>query len=120
MNMVVDFLVNNYMWFLVTTIILIFALIGYLVEAKEYKKASVYGVASAQIEHNFEALAESAQNKTLNDAMMMQSVGTNNQVYMNGQVPNNMMTPNGNQNAVNMSMGANLNSQGNTFQTLGK
>lgn len=123
MNMVIDFLANNYMWFLVTTIILIFALIGYIVEAREQKNASVFGVASAQMEQNFERLAASAQNRTLSDAM--QSSIPNNQVYMNGQVPNNMTQNQAqnmmlNQNTANMSMGTNLNSQGHTFQVLGK
>lgn len=115
MNMVIDFLANNYMWFLVTTIILIFALIGYIVEAREQKNANVFGVASAQMEQNFERLAASAQNKTLNDAMISQNAMPNN--IMSQNVNQNPLM---NQNGVNMSMGTNLGSQGNTFQVLGK
>ena len=33
MNVLIDFLLNNYVWFLVISLILIFALIGYLVDA---------------------------------------------------------------------------------------
>ena len=38
MQTFIDFLVNNYLWFLVITIILIFALIGYLVDTYEKKE----------------------------------------------------------------------------------
>ena len=36
-----EFLVNNYLWFLVITVILIFALIGYLVDSKGKTKKEV-------------------------------------------------------------------------------
>lgn len=36
----VDFLVNNYLWFMVISIILIFALIGYLVDTGDTEKTS--------------------------------------------------------------------------------
>lgn len=94
MEMVVDFLVHNYMWFLVTTIILIFALIGYLVEEKEYKKASTFGNFSQDIERNFERLAMQAQNQTLGNAIMNQGnmASNQNQIYSNQpmQQPANM------------------------------
>ena len=32
-----DFLANNYLWFLVVTLILVFALIGYFVDQNEQK-----------------------------------------------------------------------------------
>ncbi len=38
MEALIDFLVNNYIWFLVITLILIFALIGYLVDTNERKE----------------------------------------------------------------------------------
>ena len=43
MDVLVDFLLNNYIWFLIISLILIFALIGYLVDSttpkiKEEKK----------------------------------------------------------------------------------
>lgn len=37
MQVFVDFLVNNYLWFLVISLILVFALIGYLVDTNEKK-----------------------------------------------------------------------------------
>ena len=38
MNVLIDFLLNNYVWFLVISLILIFALIGYLVDATTNKE----------------------------------------------------------------------------------
>lgn len=35
MEKVIDFLLNNYIWFLVISLILIFALIGYLVDSTD-------------------------------------------------------------------------------------
>lgn len=37
MQAFIDFLVNNYLWFLVISLILVFALIGYLVDTNEKK-----------------------------------------------------------------------------------
>lgn len=38
MQTIIDFLVNNYLWFLIISLILIFALIGYLVDTSERAK----------------------------------------------------------------------------------
>lgn len=38
MEAFINFLVNNYLWFLIITLILIFALIGYLVDTNERKE----------------------------------------------------------------------------------
>lgn len=35
MQMIIDFLVNNYLWFIIIAFILVFALIGYLVDTNE-------------------------------------------------------------------------------------
>ena len=35
MQTFIDFLVNNYLWFLIIALILVFALIGYLVDTSE-------------------------------------------------------------------------------------
>lgn len=35
MQILIDFLVNNYLWFIIISLILIFALIGYLVDTSE-------------------------------------------------------------------------------------
>lgn len=66
--MFVDFLANNYLWFLVITIVLIFALIGYLVDTKEQKKNGAYQADSKELEQKFEDLAASAvSNKSIQD-----------------------------------------------------
>jgi len=45
MNNLIDFILNNYIWFLVIALILIFALIGYLVDmtnnVKSKKKENI-------------------------------------------------------------------------------
>jgi len=44
MEILIDFLLNNYIWFLVISLILIFALIGYLVDMtnpQKYKKKNI-------------------------------------------------------------------------------
>ena len=38
MDILIDFLINNYIWFLVITLIIIFALIGYLVDINNPNK----------------------------------------------------------------------------------
>lgn len=37
MELILDFLVDNYLWFLIISLILVFGLIGYLVDTKEKK-----------------------------------------------------------------------------------
>ncbi len=37
MQSIIDFLVNNYLWFIIIALILVFALIGYLVDTSERK-----------------------------------------------------------------------------------
>ena len=39
MEFFIDFLVNNYIWFLVISIILLFSLIGFLVESSKVNKS---------------------------------------------------------------------------------
>ncbi len=72
MDLVIDFLVGNYMWFLVITIILIFSLIGYIVDSKEHKEVSIFD-SPQELAKNLELLAASAQNKTIGDAMRPQA-----------------------------------------------
>lgn len=38
MEILIDFLINNYLWVLIISLIVIFALIGYLVDSGESKK----------------------------------------------------------------------------------
>ncbi len=94
--MVVDFLANNYIWFLVISIILCLSLIGYLVDMKEQKKWSTYGTVSKEMEQNFEQLAAMAKNQTLNQAIQsskMPNLNQNNNIMQNQntQMPLNGM-----------------------------
>ncbi len=116
MEAVIDFLVNNYMWFLVMTIILIFALIGYLVEDHELKKSQAYGGVSKEIEQNFERLAAAAQNQTLFDAISktngMNQMNSMNQIEPNPNYVMNQPMVNANQSVINnqnQSMNSNIN-----------
>lgn len=65
MESIVTFLSDNYMWFLIITLILIFALIGYLVDVKEderfTKKVSLDKELTSKVE------AATAVNITLKD-----------------------------------------------------
>ena len=63
------FLANNYLWFLVIAIILIFALIGYFVDASEQKKGVSSIVKPKPVEKDIHDLAKSAANKSLNSAI---------------------------------------------------
>lgn len=42
MEEILDFLVNNYLWFLIISLILIFALIGYIVDSYEKKAPKLH------------------------------------------------------------------------------
>lgn len=79
-----DFLVSNYLWFLVISILLVFSLIGYLVDQSEQKKglSSIHKIREPEL--NLEELAAMAQNKSLNNAVSdamrgdMMNQGANN------------------------------------------
>lgn len=58
MQAFIDFLVNNYFWFLVISLILVFALIGYLVDTNE-KKESV-NLDNSEMENNQVNLEQSS------------------------------------------------------------
>ena len=98
-----DFLVSNYLWFLITSIILVFALIGYLVDQQEQKKGVSTINKTKLPELNMEDLASIAQNKSLNNAVTdaMRNTGVvmqNNNVIK--EVQNNVITENKVQNTV--------------------
>lgn len=120
MEAIVDFLVKNYMWFLVLTIFLVFALIGYIVELREYNKANVRGGVSKELEKSFERLAASAQNQTLGDAL---SRANQNFAPQNNQImPNNIDNQQAAMNVVNTPVNPQTNTQNvnQTFQILNK
>lgn len=65
-----DFLANNYLWFLVISIFLIFSLIGYFVDQDEQKKGISTIVGNHKKDLDIHELAEHAENKTLNNAVI--------------------------------------------------
>ncbi len=68
MQAFIDFLVNNYLWFIIVSIVLIFALIGYLVDTSE-KPTQVRKMddETPVIEGNTEAIIESdVKQETIN------------------------------------------------------
>lgn len=112
--MVVDFLANNYIWFLVITIILCLSLIGYIVDLKEQKKWNNFGNYSKDTEQNFEKLAALAQNKTLTEVVKTSEINPMNQNNISNQIQhqtsnNSMVMP-----------ALNNNSNSTSFQVLGK
>jgi len=77
----IDFLVNNYLWFLVISLILTFALIGYFVDQEEQKKGISKINVEKPVEKDIHELAASAGNKSLNTAVTDAVKNTN--VYSN-------------------------------------
>lgn len=90
------FLANNYLWFLVIAIILIFALIGYFVDASEQKKGVSSIVKQKPVEKDIHDLARSAANKSLNSAI--NDAGRN---FQNQNINQNLNTSYSNYNKVN-------------------
>lgn len=77
MGSIISFLSNNYIWFLIISLILIFALIGYLVDTKQddrfNKKIDLRKDFTRRIE------AASAMNLSMNDALKDTKKIENNQ-----------------------------------------
>lgn len=65
----IDFLANNYLWFLVVSLILLFALIGYFVDQSEQKKGVSMFQNRQEDEKDIHELAAMARGKTLNTAV---------------------------------------------------
>ena len=101
MDFIIDFLVNNYMWFLVITIFLLFALIGYIVDSKEQKDLSIFDSPQDMARH-LESLAKAAENKTIGE--VMQNVKTQSGPVANTIVENPAPVSNA---AMNGNMGGN-------------
>ena len=99
------FLANNYLWFLVIAIILIFALIGYFVDASEQKKGVSSIVKQKSVEKDIHDVAKEAANKSLNSAIydagrknVVQSQNSNmnmgtNKIYSNNNTINSIEMP---------------------------
>ena len=93
------FLANNYLWFLVIALILIFALIGYFVDASEQKKGVSSIVKQKPVEKDIHDLASKAANKSLNSAindannLNMQNQNAYSSFTNYNNIPNNIEMP---------------------------
>lgn len=72
MQAILDFLVNNYLWFLIISLILIFALIGYLVDTSEQsndlpKMKEAPDVSASAVSMNVEVLGDTEEVLSDND-----------------------------------------------------
>ena len=95
------FLANNYFWFLIIALILIFALIGYFVDASEQKKGVSSIVKEKPVEKDIRDLAKNAGNKTLNNAInnanitnMMPNLAEANNTITDTTLTNQSQMPN--------------------------
>ena len=75
-----DFLANNYFWFLVISLFLVFALVGYLVDQSEQKKGMSRINHMPEPEMDMESLAAMAQNKSMNQAVTDAARNANNTI----------------------------------------
>ncbi len=64
-----DFLVANYFWFLILSLVLVFALIGYFVDQSEQKKGVSLINKPKEEEIDISELASMAQNKSMSEAV---------------------------------------------------
>lgn len=90
-----NFLANNYLWFLVIALLLLFSLIGYFVDQSEQKKGiSKFNKQDEEID--LKSLVSRAQNKTINAVLNSSTNNFNttpqNNVIMDQQ--NNVLSHN--------------------------
>ncbi len=76
MNVILNFFVNNYLWFLIICLILIFALIGYFVDIKKDERFETKIELDKELESKL-AVAEAA-NLTLNQMMKSPQIAAQN------------------------------------------
>lgn len=81
MESIVSFLADNYIWFLVITLILVFALIGYLVDIKQDERFTKEITLDSELTRKVE-VAEAA-NISLND--MVEDTSKKEQITENTQ-----------------------------------
>ncbi len=80
MEALTDFLANNYFWFLIVSLFLVFALVGYLVDQNEQKKGMSRINHIEEPEMDMESLAAMAQNKSMNEAVTDAARNVNNTI----------------------------------------
>ena len=77
-----NFLANNYLWFLIIALLLLFSLIGYFVDKSEQKKG-ISRFNKQEEELDLKSLASMAQNKTLNYVLNSSTINPNSNVQNN-------------------------------------
>ncbi len=77
-----NFLANNYLWFLIIALLLLFSLIGYFVDQSEQKKG-ISRFNKQEEELDLKSLASMAQNKTLNYVLNSSTINPNSNVQNN-------------------------------------
>lgn len=113
-----DFLANNYLWFLVISLVLIFSLIGYFVDQAEQKKGVSMFVKEKPVEKDIHELAVNAANKSIT-AAVADAVKNGTTVTQETPVmPQNTITEMGNNNQINPTESQNTNPVG--FDVLSK
>ena len=85
MNAILNFFVDNYVWFLVICFILIFALIGYFVDTKKDERFSTKIEIDRELESKLEAAG--AANLTINE--MMKSSNSKD-IVQDEKIPNDV------------------------------
>jgi len=105
MEIILNFLVENYLWFLIISLILIFGLIGYIVDAHEkrtpklhfqdneednelYENQEVKSLKELLEENDKEEAVEELQTCGLNDAINL-NVAVDNNLDNNEELPKN-------------------------------
>ena len=76
------FLANNYLWFLIIALLLLFSLIGYFVDQSEQKKG-ISRFNKQEEELDLKSLASMAQNKTLNYVLNSSTINPNSNAQNN-------------------------------------
>lgn len=77
-----NFLANNYLWFLIIALLLLFSLIGYFVDQSEQKKG-ISRFNKQEEELDLKSLASMAQNKTLNSVLNSSTINPNSNAQNN-------------------------------------
>ena len=77
-----NFLANNYLWFLIIALLLLFSLIGYFVDQSEQKKG-ISRFNKQEEELDLKSLASMAQNKTLNYVLNTSTINPNSNAQNN-------------------------------------
>ena len=77
-----NFLANNYLWFLIIALLLLFSLIGYFVDQSEQKKG-ISRFNKQEEELDLKSLASMAQNKTLNYVLNSSTINPNSNAQNN-------------------------------------